>query len=202
MELISSNSSDIQKYYEGSYVKLREFGDKLFLINKVTRECVYFTDSTGDEGVIYLHDSCPYTLNMVLPNKAMYQVDQHCYLLQRIPARQYHRGITSNNCAIKLLNSGGWGSVALSFTTLTGYVEKPVYRPLEQIIETCTSGSEAITARFAYQAAGKKIWCDTKLIATVNTKLKTITGSKLLIPELERFLLRGELNTTYKLIGI
>ena len=202
MELISSNSSDIQKYYEGSYVKLREFGDKLFLINKVTREAVYFTDANGDEGIIYLHDSCPYTLNMVLPNKAMYQVDQHCYLLQRFPARQYHRGITTNNCTIKFLQSGGWGATTLSFATLTGYVNKPVYRSLEDIIESRTSGSEAINSRFAYQANGKKIWCDTKSVATVNTKLKTIACNKLLIPELERFLLRGDMNTTYKLIGI
>lgn len=201
MELTSSNSSDIQKYYEGSYVKLREFGDKLFLIHKVTRECVYFTDATGEEGVIYLHDSCPYTLNMVLPNKAMYQVDQQCHLLQRIPARQYHRGITSSNCMIKVLGANGWLNSSLSFSSLTGYVNKPVYRPLDQIIETCISGSEAITSRFAYQAVGKKIWCDTRAIGTVNTKLKTIACNKLLLPELERFLLRGD-TTTYKLIGL
>lgn len=201
MDLTSSNCSDIQKYYEGSYVKLREFGDKLFLINKVTRESVYFVDAAGEEGIIYLHDSCPYTLNMVLPNKAMYQVDQQCFLIQRIPARQYHRGITSGNCMIKYLATGGWANTSLSFSTLMGYVDKPVYRPLDQIIETRQSGSEAITARFAYQANGKKIWCDTRMVATVNTKLKTIACNKLLMPELERFLLRGE-NVTYKLIGI
>jgi len=179
MLLVSSNASDIQKYYEGSYVKLREMGDRVFLIHKVNKEGVFFQDSDNMEGVIHLHDSSPYNLDMVLPNKALYQMGQYCYSLARIPARQYSRGITQQNCQIMKLTSEGWGKVPLSFVVLQGYMSKPMYRPLAEVVETCKH-SEALTDRFAYQAQGKKIWCDNRVVGTINKDLKTVACDKLL----------------------
>lgn len=179
MQLQSSNASDIQKYYEGSYVKLREFGDRVFLIHKVNKDGVYFQDSSAEEGVIHLHDSSPYNLDMVLPNKALYQLGNFCYSLARIPARQYSRGITQQNCQVRKLTSDGWGNVPISFPVLQGYMSKPTYRPLAEVVETCKQ-SEALTDRFAYQALGKKIWCDNRVVGTINKDLKTVACDKLL----------------------
>ena len=200
MELTSSNWGDIQKYYENSFVKLREFGDRIFYIDKVNRDEVHFHDMNEEAGVIYLHDAVPYTLDMVLPNKAVYQMGDEAYLLARIPARQYHRGITTGNCKISRLRSTGFTSANLSFATLQGYANKPIYRPLEDVIGRST-GSEAISSRFAYNSANKSIYCDTKVVAVVDKVKKEIKAHSLLLAELKRFLLRDDSNITYKLVG-
>lgn len=200
MELTSSNWQDIQKYYENSYVKLREFGDRIFYIDKVNRDEVYFRDENDEAGVIYLHDAAPYSLDMVLPNKAMYQMGDEAYLLQRVPARQYHRGITPQNCKISRLRSNGFTTHSLSFQSLQGYANKPLYRPLEEVIGRST-GSEAISPRFAYNAANKSIYCDQKVVAVVDKTKKEIKANTLLLAELKRFLLHDDVNSVYKLVG-
>lgn len=200
MELTSSNWGDIQKYYENSFVKLREFGDRIFYIDKVNRDEVHFHDANDEAGVIYLHDAAPYTLDMVLPNKAMYQMGDEAHLLQRVPARQYHRGITTSNCKISRLRSNGYTNANLSFATLQGYASKPIYRPLEEVIGRST-GSEAISPRFAYNAANKSIYCDTKVVAVVDKVKREIKAHALLLAELKRFLLRDDSKITYKLVG-
>jgi hypothetical protein len=202
MQLISSNSSDIQKYYEGSYVKIPELGDDIFMIHKVTSEAVYFSDSQDQQGVIWLHDEVPYNLDMVLPNKAMYQMGTSCYSLSRVPARQYHRGITQANCVVRrLTNTDGWTNAGVGFNTLKGYVCKPLYRSLVEAIQT-SNGTEALSPRFAYQAATKTIWCDHKKIATVNLKLKTIACNSLLVPEIVAFLSRTNSQSIYKVVPL
>lgn len=189
MELVPSNVADIYKYYGDSYVKLPGFGDKLFLITKVNEDAIYFEDSNGKPGTITLHEDHPFLLDMVLPHKAMYQMGNYCFLLQRLPARQYNRGITEKNCRISALGEAGWTYKNTSFSALEGYTNKPMYRPLHEVIETRWSGSEALGARFAYLASNKGIYCDQKLVATVNVKEKIILCHPILIPEIERFLL-------------
>ena len=200
MELTSSNWNDIQKYYESSFIKLREFGDRIFYIDKVNRDEVHFHDANDEAGVLYLHDAAPYTLDMVLPNKAMYQMGDEAYLLQRVPARQYHRGITSQNCKISRLRSTGFSPISLSFSALQGYASKPIYRPLEDVIGRST-GSEAISPRFAYLSSNKSIYCDQKVVAVVDKAKKEIKAHTLLLAELKRFLMRDDSNITYKLVG-
>lgn len=187
MLLIESNSSDIQKYYEGSWIKLREFGDKPFFVQKVTREGVYFTDVDNEEGIIYLSDDVPYELNMVLPNKAAFQYNGYAYLMARIPARQYHRGITTANCIIQRLDSEGWRKASLNGPILSGYMGKPNYRELDDVIEACKN-SEALSSRFSYQASSKRIYCDTMHVATVNPSLKFIGCKAILVPEITKLL--------------
>lgn len=201
MLLISSNANDIQKYYEGSYVKLSGFGDKLFFIQKVTQEGIYCVDGDTDEYLIHLHDSVPYELTMTLPNKAFYQMGHHCYSLARIPARQYHRGITSANCAIQRLDVDGWKKQSCSFSTLQGYVQKALYRPLSEVVETC-KGSEAISERFAYQYAGNRIWCDHRIVGTVNTVQRTVQCNILLERAIQRILDRNDMDRVFKVVAV
>lgn len=198
MILSPANASDIQKYYESSYIKLRDFGDKVFFVNKVTRDGIYFTDCDSQEGLLHLHEDAPYNLDMVLPNKALFQLGNYCYSLARIPARQYHRGITVANCLIQRLDSEGWKKQGLSFTTLQGYMSKPNYRPLGEVIATAKH-SEAVTSRFAYQASGRKIWCDNRIVGVVNPALKTIACNKLLAPEIAKLLAD---NKDYRMVNL
>lgn len=201
MQFTPSNWQDINKYYCDSFVKLTELNDQLIYISKVNREGVYFSFSDQKEGVIWLHDDVPYDLDMVLPNKAMYQMGNHCYHMSRIPQRQYHRGITPNNCVVKKLTDSGWGNAPINFITLQGYVAKPMYRPLEDVIATPMAGSEALSPRFAYQTKSHKLWCDNKVIGFVNNKTKTIGCAPLLIPEISAFLGKTDAKNIYKVVS-
>jgi hypothetical protein len=85
---------------------------------------------------------------------------------------------------------------------LQGYVSKPFYRPLSEIIMTIQGGSEAVSDRFAYQAKGGKLWCDLKPIATINAKLKTIACTALLVPEINKFLARTASENFFKVVPL
>lgn len=187
MELLSSNASDISKYYENTFVKFNEFGDRLFYINKVNKEGVYFKDANDEEGIIHLHDSYPYTISMNLPNKSMYQMGDVCYNLARIPARQYSRGISTQNCEIRSLTSL-WKKESINFVNLQGYVNKPIFRPLDVVVGARTSGSEALSNRFAYRASDGSIFCDTTIVGKVNRKLKVVSCNSLLTHEFTELL--------------
>lgn len=196
MQLVSSNWRDIQKYYDQCFIKIRDFGDKIFFVDKVTPEFVLFKDKDGQEGIIHLHDEVPYNLDMVLPHKAMFQIGDYAYLMQRIPARQYNRGITSQNCTIKKLSLSGWTNSSVSFMNLSGYTEKTAYRPADVVFKR-EQGSEVLSARFAYLAGTYSIYCDTKQVATLDPVNKRIMCRPLIEAELATIL--GP-NSEYKLI--
>lgn len=199
MLLIQSNWQDIQKYYLDSYVKLQEFGDQIFFICAVNKEGVKFTDDKGEEGIIWLHDECPYTLNMVLPNKSFFQKDNFCYSLARVPARQYHRGITSENCSLTYLQGSTWRKASIGFENLTHYVNKPWFRPLDTAIMTPRLYSEALSPRFAYSSTDCTIWCDSHPIGTVNKETDTITCQSLFLTEVSRLLSSSQ--SKFKLVA-
>lgn len=187
MQLIQSNWQDIQKYYLDSYVKLQEFGDQIFFICGVSKEGVKFQDEKGEEGIIWLHDESPYTLSMVLPNKSFFQKGQYCYSLARVPARQYHRGITSENCELRYLEGVSWRKAMLGFENLMHYVNKPYFRPLEMAITSPRLYSEALSPRFAYTPNGA-IWCDNHMIANLNKETNEIKCRPLFLMEVSRLL--------------
>jgi len=157
MELLPSNYTDIRKYYQDTFVKLKEFGDQLFYITKVTQDSVFFKDENGKEGIIYLHEDEPYTLTMNLPHKSLYQMGRKCYAIARHPARQYSKGISSNNCRISVLENYGWEPVGVDFHTLKGFVTKPNFISLQQALEG-KDISVALSSRFAF--IGNLIYCD------------------------------------------
>jgi len=159
MELLPSNFADIRKYYCDTYVKLTEFGDQLFYVTKVTSDSVFFKDSKGKEGVIYLHEEEPYSLTMNLPHKSMYQLGNKCYSIGRYPARQYSKGISVNNCRIYSLELYGWEQVSVNFETLAGFVTKPAFLTLEHALSDKTKLSVALSPRFALMSPNM-IYCD------------------------------------------
>jgi hypothetical protein len=188
MELISSNTADITKYYGDSYVRIAEVGDKILLLKKVTPDAVYLIDADELEYALYLHDEVPYTLNMVLPHKAMFQHGKYCCLLSRLPARQYSRGITSENCRIERLTNEGWLKVGINFESLQAFINKPQYRWLDHAIETPVGMSEAITNRFAYRASDRSLRIDQVVIGSVTDVTKTIGVKALFVPEVTKLL--------------
>lgn len=196
MELLPSNSQDIRKYYCDSYVKLKEFGDQLFYITKVGNDAVFFNDKDRQEGVIYLHEQEPYTLLPSMPNKTMYQIGAFAYSMNRFPARQYSRGISTTNCRIFKLSPYGWEAVEVNFSTLNGYVDKPAF-PTALDITNGHYASVALSNRFALSMSGG-IFCDQLQIGTYNID-RVFTLNRLFIMEFTRI---AKLSGIYEQITI
>lgn len=199
MECVQSNYGDITKYYQGSYIKLREFGDALFYVVKVSRDEVLLKDKNDNEFVITLHDSVPYNIDMILPNKSLFQHNNHCFSLSRVPARQYHRGITRQNCEVQVLGEKKWGTAAVGFDTLEGYVNKPLFPTLSDAIAD-KSVSAALSRRFAYSRDGT-LWCDLRKIGTVDKLSKVVSVNSLLQLEVSKLLSDTRVSTNFLIKG-
>lgn len=189
MEISSNNWTDVQKYYQDSYVKFdREYGDRLYYIYKVRPEGVLYRDSDNQEGILYMDTENPYELEYIMPHKTMFQKDKHCYLLTRIPAKQYSRGLTNSNCQFHLLDAlGKWKTADVAWDILNAYTNKPAFRSIADCVrDPAGRVSEALSKRFAI--AGSLLFCDTFKIGRVDSAKRNLHVLDLFHNEVEKLL--------------
>lgn len=169
-------SSDILRYYGGTFLKFKETGDKLFYINKVTSN--YITGSTEDSEPfeLYLSDTLPLEVDYILPRKAYFQYDRYACLLHRIPAKQYQRGISPDNTKVRVLDGGGkLVTIPLGFPVLKAFVTKQAYTSLRQAVEYKGEvQSFALTSRVAYGVRTRSILIDNTIVGKINKSTKTL----------------------------
>ena len=183
MEFTSSNWQDIRKYYEGTYVKFTEFGDRLFYIGQVRPDGISGMDDEQTAFEMYLSDAAPYTVNFTLPHKATFQWKDSVYLLQRIPARQYRRGLCSDNTMITNVATGT--SVDVGFQSLKAFVSKPSYSSFSNAFNTkAKTKAIALSPRMSYLRSGS-ILIDNKKIAVFSYETKKISMiHRIFLPEI------------------
>lgn len=196
MILKPSNWGDVQRYYENTYVKLPEYGDKLFYIYSVSEMKVLFKDSDGEEGIIYLSDDFPYDLNFVLPHKSLFQMGKYCYQMVRIPAKQYYRGITQENCSIFRLSNGSWRAQSLDWDLLNGYVSKSPFTTLSIAMKNGFH-SAALSNRISWSGVGNYLYCDRIRIGQVLTDNNVLLLHPLFELEMKQLLLDMSNRTEY-----
>lgn len=163
MQLYAKEYGDISKYYHGTYVKLPQFGDKIFYVAEVNRERVELTDSAQDLYHIELaqEGEPAYSLEYVLPHRAVFSYKGTVLLLTRVPARQYSRGCCSANTKIIDVFTGkGWD---ISFTTLQAFVNKPTYYTLDEALygefpKSCVG--VALNERFSFHRNQQQLYVD------------------------------------------
>lgn len=185
MQFIPENRDDIGRYYRGTYVKFRETGDALFYVKHVGEDKVSGVGSEGTPFELLLHADFPYEVDYILPRKSYFQYGQYACLLQRIPAKQYQRGISEGNTVIQTLGNGN-GQVGITFDSLGAFVAKQAFLSLSQALEEKDKTSVVLSPRLGFICATRKIFADTKAIGQVKLKEKTIQSyHKLFRPELE-----------------
>jgi len=199
MIFTSSNYEDIARYYRNTYVKFKEMGDKLFFIRRVDGYSVTGQDEDGQEFELFLSDEHPYEVDYILPRKSFFQYGKRAALLQRIPAKQYQRGISSGNTSVVSLNNqGGVAKHEIGFETLRPFVTKQKYLALDEAIQNKARNiSVVLSPRFAYIPAVKFLFVDTKPVASVDLKEKTITLSHPIFKNEVEQLCK---NTVYKVV--
>lgn len=189
MELRASEREDITRYYKGTYVKLPQFGEKLFFVYEVTPQWVMLKDSSDEVfRVLLANDDEPaFSFEYVLPHKAVFAHKGTVYQLQRVPARQYYRGCHPNNTAIIEVASGSRQEI--SFALLEAFVQKPEYLSFEQAVTARRRGSGvAISPRWSYSKNQGILYLDTTAIGVytdVGTTMTILQGREIVAPEIK-----------------
>ena len=120
-------------------------------------------------------DDHPYEVDYVLPNKSFFQLSKSACLLQRIPAKQYRRGLCNENTRItRIGKTGNLVSLDLSFDVLKAFVSKQTFPSLATVLIKKAPISVALSPRFAYVPEISAILADLNIVAYVDKKEKKI----------------------------
>lgn len=167
MQFVPSTRQDIDKYYRHSFLKFEETGDLLFHLRHVDASCISGTIEDGREFKLYLAEDEPYNVNYILPHKSFFQYGEHACMLQRIPAKQYHRGITEENTKIAYrTGEDKHGHIPLDFAVLGAFVKKKKFFTLKEAMKEPVV-SAALSSRLMYVRATKNIYVDFVPVARV-----------------------------------
>jgi hypothetical protein len=163
-------------------------GDELFYIRNVDAFKVTGEHESGEEFELYYSENNPVDVQFVIPRKSYFQYKNRACLLQRIPAKQYHRGMCSENTIIGSL--GRTGSVTnhdLGFDLLKAYVAKQAWPTFDKAVTSKGKLlSVAMSPRFAYVPETKHIYVDHLPVARVEHPTKQVVViSQVFRPELE-----------------
>lgn len=189
MQFNSYNWEDIQRYYRHTFLKFKETGDTLFYIRDVSPSRVTGTDENGTEFALHLNYDDPYEVDYILPNKSYFQYAKRACMLQRIPAKQYRRGICADNVRITgLSKTGGLAAIEVDFEALKAFVSKQAFPSLSTVLlQKQKPLSVALSPRFAFVPVGGFLFCDQTCVAQVDAKRKTLTILQPIFkPEIEK----------------
>lgn len=174
MIFTSSNASDIERYYYQTWIKLPEFGDKLFFVQNVSSEMVTGTDDNGDYFELLLSDEAPYPVEYVLPHKAIFQWKERAVMLQRIPARQYRRGLSSGNTKVVDCSTGE--SISLTTNLLKAFVSKQRFSPFSAAFAAKSKmKSVALSPRMWFHRSLGRVCVDFTPVAQYDYETKRLT---------------------------
>lgn len=203
---------DLQKYYQGTFVKFPNIKkhmdteetsldpDTIFYIRRVDPSRIlgtYLNKEGVEEPFEFLlwseevhGDSSAPEVEFIFPQKTVYNADDgNVYFLSRIPAKQYRKGIAPENTQIIRLGNNEWSEhkTTINFPSLQQYCKKQEYYPYlpEQML-----GKQplALSNRFSIAKAGN-IFVDTRRIGRLlKTKnyYEIILGSPLFFKEVSK----------------
>ena len=191
----SQNCKDIERYFHGTWIKLpvdAEAGhldpDLLIRVDRVNRDYVQGIGEDDSRYVIHLSGDPELAFNVdyILPHKSYFVHNNNACLLTRVPARQYKRGLCSENTEVyQLTSKEGFNKLEITVDLLKSYTRKPAFSTLAEVAQGGKS-SFALAPRFAIALDGN-IFCDTTRIGRFNPKERVIyTRHKLFETDLKK----------------
>lgn len=198
MLLSSGNVEDIRRYYVGTIVKFKETGDMLYQLTTANNFYVEGLSQNGDILKLYLDEQHPYEMEYVLPHKSYFQVNKCAAQLYRIPAKQYQRGIGTDNTEIRVIQRGDFSKLPILFDTLIHFVNKQKFFSLQQAVDAEGMESCVLTPRMAYCRYTNVIYVDLTAVATVEGKT-VVMSKKVFTNEVEEML--SQHNEGFKVIS-
>lgn len=183
MYVDSTNWQDADKYFRGCFIKLKESGDTLVLIEKVNQQALWCQDENGEAVCIEINGeetgTIGYELDYVIPRKSYFQDGNTANILTRIPARMWKKGVSKENTAFSVLVDGVFLKRDVSFEALKAYVHKPVYLPYT---EATNYNSIALSPRFAMWKSN--VYLDQIQVGRYYQESKTLLCKKLFMKDL------------------
>lgn len=187
MLLDPTNWQDGDKYFTGCFIKVKEYGDTICRVEKVSAEGIWCTDEFGNNVCIELDGSVTnkvgYDLDYILPKRTWFQMGECAVFLNRNPARQWKKGICKQNTMLfSMMGSGKLAPEGLNFTTLHAYTHKPANHNKLPENGNINGESLAIHPRFAVSREGS-LFLDLTEIGKVLWKDKTVLVKKLFVSD-------------------
>jgi len=182
MYVNQDNWEDCKKYYEHTFTKFKETGDTIFYINKVTPDDIVAVDINKNEVGIDL--TVGYNLEYVIPRKTVYQYGSRAYMISRIPAKQWKKGMCSSNTQIHYLDDQ-WMLTEFDMNKIEGFVNKPSYLTSAQGIPKLLNGecvSIALSPRFSMNNTGY-VYLDSCIVGEYSFSNNVLKGKKIFAPE-------------------
>lgn len=186
----TANYEDIHRYYRCTYVKFKEMGDRLFYIRDVNHSIVRGTDEDGTEFELYLNHDDPYEVDYVLPHKSYFQYAKRACMLQRVPAKQYRRGLCAENTRLTAIGkTGNLVNIDIGFDVLKAFVTKQAFPSIKTVLTMKNKPlSVALSPRFAFAPEPGLIIADQLTVATVDKKQQKVTiHREIFRPEVLKF---------------
>ena len=164
------NWKDVQKYFQGTFVKFASEGEKIWQIYKVNDEIILAKDRNGEEVCVEL--ARPFKIDYVLPKKAVFQFGENAVILQRLPHRMWKKGLSNENTELIACNANGaWNALGFNAEILEGFVNKPGYFSFVDAESQFKNGeslqSAALSPRITLTRKGG-LFIDTVLVGRLN----------------------------------
>lgn len=186
MIINSKNWEDVKRYYNHTYIKLKETGDQIWYVKSVEPNMIYLQASNGEDAGLDLNIG--YEIEYVIPGRAAFQYGNNALALVRIPSKQYYRGLHPENTSFRQLSgTGRWLARTINFDTIQGFVNKPIYYSISDILNLHQQEnfeSFALSPNICLASNGVIITTSGNIIGKVMFKSKKISCNKLFIPEL------------------
>lgn len=201
MKFCVETSKDLEKYFRNTFVKFHGIrgvfsdgtecapADELIhSVESVTPSFIKGKRYENGEIVPYQfmlyseHDAPAPDIEFILPRKSYFNTNKGAMLLERIPARQYRRGVCMDNVHIQLLKDGAFHNQGVGLELLDKYVRKPAFTGFTGV----DGPSYAVSRRIAVEKT--KVYVDQTPIGTINYQNKRVNVIPLFIPELEQVL--------------
>lgn len=190
MEIVPSNWRDADKYYRGTYVKFKEHGEKLFFIDVVTETEIHGKDEDDNTFILYLDEDAPYTLDYILPSRAVFNYKSTAYMLQRVPARQYQRGLSAGNTRVIEIPSGARRD--FNFQMLKAFVNKQNYPTLKDaIFGKAKEKVLAVSSRMSFGRESRVLYVDCTPVGEFNRETNTFRINTMFNPELKELIAKN-----------
>lgn len=188
MKFCKANHSDLRKYFEKSYIKFPAIsGDEAVYVDTVTSSYMSGTQLPDAEGATewqFTYGDSNTDIEFLLPLKSFFEYDGATYLLHRIPARQYRRGICVDNTNILVLGTDGLVQVSLVLPLINAYTQKPAFTGFR----SGYGASYPVSRRIAVDARGR-IFVDFTCIGHYDDKKQEIKVSyDMFVPEIQAVL--------------
>ena len=196
MQFSQENASDIRRYFNGSFVKFPQSGELLHYIEQSNdtsvRGKVYIPNDKGEwETRPFIYHLSPegkqaQEVEFVLPRKSYFNYKGSAHILYRLPARQYHRGITRENTLIcRLSSEGDFGNTHLDFECLNAYVGKQAF-PKFEVREA--ELSYAVSRRVAVSSYNRRVFVDRVAVGKISYQGQgcIILENDIFLPEIQK----------------